>query len=135
MSCFLLTQKLRVIAHNQAAIRVNANALVMFRARNEKDVQAMIEENSALADAKTLRKIYDAATCKQYSFLFIDLMQADASQAFFKSFQSRLIPDKADDKTNGSSDPSPGTDLRGVPRKTKRGSNSQRGQASARDSK
>ena len=54
-SCFLMTQKLRVIAHNQAAVRVNANALVMFRARNEKDVQAMIEENSALADTKMLR--------------------------------------------------------------------------------
>ena len=63
-----MTQKLRVIAHNQAAVRVNANALVMFRARNEKDVQAMIEENSALADAKTLRKIYDAATCENMHF-------------------------------------------------------------------
>ena len=45
-SCFLMTQNLRVIAHNQAAVRVNANALVMFRARNEKDVQAMIEETA-----------------------------------------------------------------------------------------
>ena len=57
-----------MVAHNQAAVRVNTNALVMFRARNEKDVQAMIEENSALADTKTLRKIHDAATCENMPF-------------------------------------------------------------------
>ena len=61
-------------------------------------------------------------------------MQAEASKAFFKSFQSRLVPDHVvEDNTDkdGSGTPGPGTDLRRVSRKTKGGAPAQRGKDAA----
>ena len=60
-------------------------------------------------------------------------MQAEASKAFFKSFQSRLIPDHTnhvEDNKDGSGVPGPGTDLRGVSR-TKGRAPAQRGKDAA----
>ena len=65
-----------------------------FLARNGKDVEAMVEENSALADKDTLFRMYGQATREQFSFLYIDLMQADPSLAFFRKFDARLVPDE-----------------------------------------
>ena len=75
-------------------LRTNANFLVFFRARNGKDVEAMVEENSALANKDVLMKMYDYATREQFSFLYIDLMQADPALAFFRKFDARLVPNE-----------------------------------------
>ena len=48
-NCLVLTQRYRLLDVN---LKTNANFLVFFRARNGKDVEAMVEENSALADPR-----------------------------------------------------------------------------------
>ena len=43
-------------------MKTNTNAPIFFRARNGKDVEALVEENSALADKDTLHRLYDYTT-------------------------------------------------------------------------
>ena len=87
-NCIVLTQRYRLLDQN---LRTNANALIFFRARNGKDVEALVEENSALADKDTLHQLYDYATRDKLSFLYIDLMQTDVQKAFYKKFDSQLV--------------------------------------------
>ena len=54
-------------------------------------------------------------------------MQAEPDKAFFKSFKSRLVPDHVDSNKDGPSNLGPGTELRGVSRKTKGGAATSRG--------
>ena len=87
ITTIVLTQKYRLL---DSTIRVNATALFVFRMRNNKDLEAVIEENSALADKDTLLDVYKLATTEPYSFLYIDLTKSEPNKAFFKSFKSRL---------------------------------------------
>ena len=82
-----MTQKYRLL---DSTVRVNATALFVFRMRNNKDLEAVLEENSALADKDTLLEVYNAATQEPYQFLYIDLTQPQPNLAFFKGFKSRL---------------------------------------------
>ena len=86
-TCVLMSQRLRLM---QISCRCNASALICFRLRNLKDLEAVIEESSALADKETLLGVYNHATRDKYGFLYIDLMQADPNLMFFKNFDSRL---------------------------------------------
>ena len=87
-NCVVLTQRYRCLDQN---LRTNANALIFFRARNGKDVEALVEENSALADKETLFRLYDHATREKFSFLYIDLMESDPDKAFYKKFDAQLV--------------------------------------------
>ena len=87
-NCIVLTQRYRLLDQN---LRTNANALIFFRARNGKDVEALVEENSALADTDTLFRLYDHATREKYSFLYIDLMESSPDKTFYKKFDSQLV--------------------------------------------
>ena len=87
-NCVCLTQRYRLLDQN---LRTNANALIFFRARNGKDVEALVEENSALADKYTLHRLYDHTTREKFSFLYIDLMETDPDKAFYRKFDSQLV--------------------------------------------
>ena len=86
--CWVLTQRYRLLDQN---LRTNANGLIFFRARNGKDVEAFEEENSGLVDKKTLHEMYDYATRERYKFLFINLNEPSADDAFYKAFDSKLV--------------------------------------------
>ena len=86
-SIILMSQRYRLMHPNN---RVNATALFVFRLRNNKDLLAILEENSALATQGTLHEVYDIATREEYQFLYIDLTKSDPNLAFFKGFKSRL---------------------------------------------
>jgi hypothetical protein len=68
ISTITSTQKYNVIA---PIVRVNATQLYVFRLRNYKDLESIVEELSAVADKKTLLEIYHTATEKPYSFLYV----------------------------------------------------------------
>jgi hypothetical protein len=87
ISTFVLTQRYRAL---DPAIRINATALFFFRSRNGKDLEAMIEENSALAHRRDIDQLYRKATAKQYGFLYIDLQAKDLDNMFYASFDSLL---------------------------------------------
>ena len=71
-------------------IRINATQLYIFKLRNYKDLESVIEELSAIYDKQTLLKIYHTATDQAYSFLFINLMVHTKKEMFFINFDKRV---------------------------------------------
>ena len=88
ISVFVLTQKYKAISPE---IRLNMNALCFFRQRSKFDLDAFLEENSAIVDRKTLEAMYRKATSQDHGFLYLNLMERDANKMFFKGFTSRLV--------------------------------------------
>ena len=55
------------------------------------DLDAVIEETSAIFDKATLLKFYKAATAKPYSFLYIKLTAKTTDDMFYESFSEPII--------------------------------------------
>ena len=87
ISTIVSTQKYRAISN---IIRVNAANLYVFRLRSAGDLEAWIEECSAIADKKTLLQLYQMATAEPYSFLFIKLNAKKVQDMFYIRFDQRL---------------------------------------------
>ena len=56
------------VARNQACW------LVLFRLRNRRELEAIIEELSAVYPPKTLERLYQAATDERHSFLYVNML-------------------------------------------------------------
>ena len=89
VTCFYMTQKYRALG---TEIRTNFNALMFFRQRSRFDLEAFLEENSAIVPKEQLYQMYVKATNKDHGFLFCDLMQSNPDRMFYSSFNARLIP-------------------------------------------
>ena len=89
ISVLVLSQKYRLVS---PVVRVNCTALIVFRLRNFSDLAAIVEENSALADPKTIRALYEKATAQPFGFLYIDLLSSSLAETFYSSFEARLVP-------------------------------------------
>ena len=88
ISCILSTQKYNVLA---PIIRLNASALFIFRLKNMNEVNAFLEENSALVDKSTLYEMYQkAVNFAPYSFFDINTNTKDVNNMFFINFQQRF---------------------------------------------
>ena len=74
-------------------IRVNATQLFIFRLRNRKELDSIVEELSALADAKTILEIYHTATAEDFNFLYVDLMKKNINEMFYKNFSYKITVD------------------------------------------
>ena len=73
-------------------VRKNAIQLFIFRLRNQKDLEAiLLEELSGLYDKNTLDKIYRIATDDRHGFLYVDLMQSDKTQMFYKDLHKQIV--------------------------------------------
>lgn len=73
-------------------VRKNMTHLFIYRLRNYGDLEAIIEEMSAIYDKKTLLQMYHEAISEPYSFLYINLMQKDKSKMFMQRFDHYLLP-------------------------------------------
>ena len=73
-------------------IRVNATELYVYRLRNYNDLQAFLEEASALADKKILLEIYHMAVEEPYSFLFVDLRAKNKNDIVHGRFDANGRP-------------------------------------------
>lgn len=71
-------------------IRKNATAIFIFRLRNQGDMDAILDELGALADKKTIQKIYNLATARPHSFLYINLMSHDINNMFYINFKQQV---------------------------------------------
>lgn len=89
VTCFYMTQKYRALG---TEIRTNFNALMLFRQRSRFDLEAFLEENSAIIPKEQLYQMYVKATNKDHGFLFCDLMQSNPDRMFYSSFNASLIP-------------------------------------------
>jgi hypothetical protein len=88
ISTILSTQKYNVVS---TIIRTNMDSMYLFRLRNANDLQAVIDELSALLDKKVLLEVYHKATEKRFSFLFIRLTSPTINDMFMVNFSSKIM--------------------------------------------
>jgi len=72
-------------------IRKNITQLYVYKLRNYRDLEAVLEELSALTDKKTLLEMYNMATKEPYSFWYINLIAKKIEDMFFCKFGHKLI--------------------------------------------
>ena len=91
ISTIVSVQKYRLAG---TVLRTQATFLLYFSARSQVDLDAFLEENSALVPGgkKQLYEIYKAATSENFGFLAINMMSKDISKIFMKSLHSFLVP-------------------------------------------
>ena len=87
ISCCVATQKFHALSN---IIRINATDLYVFRLRNGSDLQAFLDEVSALADKNVILQMYRMATDEPYSFLYVRLNAKDKNNMFYIRFEKRL---------------------------------------------
>ena len=88
ISTIVSTQKYWAISD---IIRVNATNLYVFRLRNAGDLEAWVDEVSAITDKKTLLQLYHMATAEPYSFLFIKLNAKRVNEMFYMRYDKQLM--------------------------------------------
>ena len=90
ISAWVSSQKLRLIS---AAVRVNMQFLCCWRLRNQHELDAVIEELSALLPKEQLYRLYEQATREPYSFLFVYYLKPK-NEMFYKRFEERFALEK-----------------------------------------
>ena len=88
ISTITSTQVYKVIS---PLVRKNLTHLFVFRLRNANDLEAWIEELSAVYDKKSFHQLYNRATEAPHSFLYISLMETDKTKMFYIQFSRNLI--------------------------------------------
>ena len=68
ISTWVSSHNLRLIS---AAVRANIQFLCCWRLRNQHELDAVVEELSALLPKEQLYQLYEQATREPYSFLFV----------------------------------------------------------------
>jgi hypothetical protein len=87
-SCWLSSQKLTAIS---TVARVNFRFLLVWRLRNQKEIQALLEELSAIYPVKVLQQMYEEAINDEpYSFWFINLV-AHKDDMFYVRFEDKML--------------------------------------------
>jgi DNA replication protein DnaC len=71
-------------------IRVNATDLFIYRLRNYRDLEAILEELGAIAEKKLILEIYNMATAEPYSFLYVNLRAKSKNHIFHIRFEKRI---------------------------------------------
>ena len=87
ISTIVSTQKFTAVAQ---IIRVNATFLCVYRLRNNKDLECLLEEVSGTVGRKELLEMYHLATKEPYSFLYINLVSPTIENMFYINFNQRL---------------------------------------------
>ena len=94
ISTWVSSQKLRLIS---AAVRVNQQFLCCcWRLRNQHELDAVVEELSALLPKEQLYQLYEQATREPYSFLFVYYLKP-RSEMFYKRFEERFALEREAD--------------------------------------
>ena len=88
ISTIIGTQKYRLLS---PVLRTQATALFCFRLRSKQDLDAFIEETSAVLDKKKLLQLYKEATDAPYSFLFVDLQAKTLSDMFWMRLEYPML--------------------------------------------
>ena len=67
-------------------VRVNTTDEVVFKLRNAHDLQAWVEESSALADPNTIMEIYRRAVSQPYGFVWLKKTAKHEDEIFHIGF-------------------------------------------------
>lgn len=87
ISSIVSTQKFYALA---PIIRLNVSFLIIFKLKNKKDLDAVIEETSALLNKNQLIKIYNDCTNEKYNFLYINYAN-ELANMFFHNFNQYVL--------------------------------------------
>ena len=87
ISTIVSTQKFTAVAQ---IIRVNATFLCIYRLRNNKDLEAFLDEVAGTVGRKELLEMYYLATKEPYSFLYINLVSPKIQDMFYINFNQKL---------------------------------------------
>ena len=87
ISTIVATQKFNSLS---PIIRVNASDLYVFRLRNYSDLQAFLDEVSAIAPKDVILEMYNLAVDEPYSFLTVKLTSKDRNKIFMIRFDKQL---------------------------------------------
>ena len=82
----------QVCKHISPIVGKNMTHLLIYRLRNYGDLEAIVEDMSAIYNKKTLLHMYHEAISEPYSFLCINLMQKDNNKMFMQRFGHYLSP-------------------------------------------
>jgi len=88
ISCWLSSQKLTAIS---TVARTNFRFLLVWRLRNAKEIQSLLEELSAIYPVKVLQEMYEEAVSEAYSFWYINLVQKKKEDMFYVRFEEKLV--------------------------------------------
>ena len=66
--------------------------LLVFRMRNRKELDAVLDELSGVYPRKVLEQFYEEATAEKHSFLYINLLADRREDMFYKNSEYRLLP-------------------------------------------
>ena len=72
-------------------VRRNITEIFIFRLRNNSDLEAILDEMSAISDKTNLLEMYRMCTIKPFGFLYINLMAKDVNNMFYDSLKLKLI--------------------------------------------
>ena len=86
LSVITASQKYNALA---PIVRLNTS-LYIFKLKNMAEVDAFVQEQSALVDKKTVYEIYKLATQEPYSFLFVKLRESDINKIFMIRFERAI---------------------------------------------
>ena len=87
-SFWLSSQKLTAIS---TVARVSFRFVICWRLRNAKEIQALMEELSAIYPVKTLHDMYEAAIGEPHSFWYVNLVAKEKQDMFFVRFEHKLL--------------------------------------------
>ena len=87
-SCWLSSQKLTAIS---TVARVNFRFILCWRLRNQKEIQALMEELSAIYPVKILHEMYEEATKEPHSFMYVDLVAKHKDDMFLVRFEQKMV--------------------------------------------
>jgi GTPase SAR1 family protein len=83
-SCWVSSQRLHSIS---TPVKVNTQFYIILPLRSAKEKESLFESLSAVHSLKTLERLYQAATSKDHSFLYVNLKNP---VEFFMNFTHRL---------------------------------------------
>ena len=89
-SCWLSSQKLTAIS---TVARVNFRFVLVWRLRKQKEIQALMEELSALYPIRTLHEMYEAAVADPHSFWYVGLVSKDKREMFYVRLDHKIVVD------------------------------------------
>ena len=98
INTWVSTQKLRLMP---SAVRVNTMWYCVFRLRNQLELDALVEELSAMLPKDVLYGMYEEATREKYSFWYVNL-RAPKEDMFWVRFDRKFLVNEHGD------DPQPG---------------------------
>jgi hypothetical protein len=91
ISTFISIQKYKGVS---TVIRVNTSDMYLFRLRNQLDLDAFLVKFPALADKKTVEKIYTMANDEPYGFLYVKLGSKSINDMFYASLKQKFLLSK-----------------------------------------